>query len=235
MDRYSLYAPLTLEKREFCIPEPSEACPGCGAALALRHIYKALGLPQELKAKWRYPVKGRKGEGALLLLNKGRRGDGVPLEILIDNEMDLVQPSPPLRSEVETRVADGYSYVATACSSYPFDLRDKLIQAQKIEGKVFLQVLSPCPVGWGFNADLTVKVGFWAVETRYFPLYEVVKGVYRITIHTPSPRPLSQYLKIQERFKSLSESEIKGISISVNEAYARLLKLSEVCQTEVIL
>jgi pyruvate/2-oxoacid:ferredoxin oxidoreductase beta subunit len=233
MDRYSIYAPLTLGKREFCIPNPNEACPGCGAALELRHIYKALGLPQELKAKWRFPEKSKNGRGALLSLKKGRGGDESPIEILIDNEADLALTSLSLKPEPATKVAEGYAYVATACSSYPFDLIDKLKRAQKAKGPAFIHILTPCPVGWGFSPDLTVKIGFWAVESRLFPLYDVAKGAYRITVNTLSPRPIAHYIKAQERFKGLSESEIEKLSNSVKEAYRHLAELSQSSEAEV--
>jgi len=227
MDRYSIYAPLTLGKREFCIPDANEACPGCGAALALRHVYKALGLPEELKAKWRFPEKSKDGRGALLSLNKGRSGDGYPIEVLIDNEADLSLASLFQKSEPGTKVAEGYAYVATACSSYPFDLIEKCKRAQKSKGLAFVHVLTPCPVGWGFSPDFTVKIGLWAVESRLFPLYEVAKGAYRITVNTASPRPIVQYIKAQERFKGLSESEIEKLSSNVKEVYKNLAELSQ--------
>jgi len=231
MDRYSLYAPLILGKREFCIPDPNEVCPGCGAALALRHVYKALGLPQELKAKWKFPAQNRNGRGALLSLKKGRSEDKYPIEILIDNEADLSLAFLFQKSEPETKVAEGYAYVATACTSYLFDLIDKLKAAQRAKGPVFIHILTPCPVGWGFGPDLTVKIGFWAVETRIFPLYDVSRGAYRITIKTLSPRPIVHYLKAQERFKDLSDREIESLRDRVEEAYRRLEELSQ--RTEV--
>jgi pyruvate/2-oxoacid:ferredoxin oxidoreductase beta subunit len=233
MDRYSIYAPLTLGKREFCIPNPNEACAGCGIALALRHIYKALGLPQELKAKWRYPEKSKNGRSCLLTLSKGREGNESPLEILLDNEADLALNSLALKPETATKVAEGYAYIATACSSYPFDLVGKLKHAQKAKGPAFVHVLTPCPVGWGFSPDLTVKIGFWAVESRFFPLYEAAKGAYRITITTPSPRPLAHYLKAQERFKDLSEEEIEKLSNQLKEAYKHLTEFSQQSEAEV--
>ena len=227
MDRYSLYAPLILGKREFCIPNPNEACPGCGAALALRHIYKALGLPQELKAKWMFPSADKERRGALLTLKKGRGGDAYPLEILIDNEADLPAAALLQRPEAETKVAEGYAYVAAACSSYPFDLVEKIKCAQNTKGPAFIHVLTPCPVGWGFGADLTVKIGFWAVDSRIFPLYDVSKGAYRITVKTKAPLPITQYIKAQERLKGLTAEEIEFLKGKVAEAYRRLEELSQ--------
>ena len=45
-------------------------------------------------------------------------------------------------------VAQGYKYVATASPSYAFDLMDKVKKALETEGKSYIHVLCPCPVGW---------------------------------------------------------------------------------------
>ena len=228
MDRYSLYAPLTLGNREFCIPKKNEACPGCGVALALRYIYKTLGFPHELSARWK--VSGRTKAGisrpALLTLEKGFGGDSRPIEILIDNEADLDIPRLNFfhKKEPERAIGQGYVYVATACSSYPFDLIDKLKRAQKIKGRVFIHVLTPCPVGWGFDQNMTVKVGYWAVESRIFPLYEVEKKGVKITVDIPNARPVQHYLASQKRFSSLADQEVEELSRSVNNVYTQLIE-----------
>ena len=66
-------------------------------------------------------------------------------------------------------VAEGFSYVATASPSHPFDLYEKVRRGFDAEGNAYLHVLCPCPQGWQFDPDLTVKVGRWAVESRAFP------------------------------------------------------------------
>jgi pyruvate ferredoxin oxidoreductase beta subunit len=42
-----------------------------------------------------------------------------------------------------------------------------------------------------------------AVETRFFPLYEVEGGVYKITVPVTSPKPVEEYLKAQGRYSHL--------------------------------
>jgi pyruvate/2-oxoacid:ferredoxin oxidoreductase beta subunit len=228
MDHYSLYAPLTLGSREFCIPEKNEACPGCGAALALRYVYKTLGLPHELSATWKLPGKKKESlsRPALLSIKKGPGGDSKPVEILVDNEADLDASHPNFfhKKEPEKAVGKGYAYVATACSSYPFDLIDKLTRAQKVKGRVFMHVLTPCPVGWGFDEDMTVKVGCWAVESRIFPLYEVEKRKATMTIDIPNARPARHYLAPQKRFEGLTDQDVEEITKSAADHYERLVK-----------
>ena len=228
MDHYSLYAALTLNSREFCIPEKNEACPGCGAALALRYIYKTLGLPHEIAAKWNLPGRKKAGvsRAALLTLEKGPGADSKPIEILIDSEADLNTSHQNffLKTGPAKAVRQGYAYVATGCSSYPFDLIAKLERAQKTKGRSFIHVLCPCPVGWGFDQAMTVKIGYWAVESRIFPLYEVAKKKIKITIDIPNVRPITRYLAPQERFSGLTEKNIEQLARSVSNQYERLIK-----------
>jgi pyruvate/2-oxoacid:ferredoxin oxidoreductase beta subunit len=227
MEQYSLYAPIALGTREFCKPEKHEACPGCGEALALRHIYKTLGPPSELSARWKPAGKKKDGgsRSPLLTLSKGAGADAKPIEILLDNEADLdvTRKDFFLKPDPEKALKKGYPYIATACTSYPFDLIGKLERARKVKGRVFFHVLTPCPVGWGFDEDLTVKVGCRAVESGIFPLYETMKKKVQVTVKIRNPRPLKQYFTMQERFSGLTEKAMAEITRAVNKHYKHLI------------
>ncbi len=228
MDRYSLYAPLTLDRREFCIPEKNEACPGCGVALALRYVYKTVGLPHEVSARWKLPgrKKNSSSRPAQLTFAKGSGADNKPIEILIDNEADLDVSclANLLKNEPTKVLGQRYAYSATACTSYPFDLIEKLKRAQKVKGRVFIHVLTPCPVGWGFDQDMTVKIGCWAAESRIFPLYEVEKKRVQVTITIPNARPVQHYLTPQKRFSDFTDQDIEKLTRAVNDHYEQLIK-----------
>ncbi len=113
-------------------------------------------------------------------------------------------------------------YVATACPSYPFDLMDKVAKGVNTAGPAYIHILSVCPTGWRCPTDLTVRIGRLAVETGMFPLYEVIDGEYKMSLDLPQLRPLQDYLKLQGRFRHLSEGTIKEIQDKVNREYARL-------------
>ena len=113
-------------------------------------------------------------------------------------------------------------YVATACPSYPFDLMDKVAKGAATPGPAYIQILSPCPTGWRFATDLTVRLGRLAVETGIFPLYEVENGTYRLNFDFPKLRPVTDYMKLQRRFRHLSEDVINEIQQRVNREYAKL-------------
>ncbi len=113
-------------------------------------------------------------------------------------------------------------YVATACPSYPFDLMDKVAKGAATPGPAYVHILSPCPTGWRFAPDLTVRLGRLAVETGIFPLYEVENGTYRLNFDFPKLRPVTDYMKLQGRFRHLSEDVINKIQQRVNREYAKL-------------
>ena len=123
--------------------------------------------------------------------------------------------------------AHGIPYVATACSSYPFDLMEKVEKAKGIKGPSYIHILSVCPTGWRVPPNEAIRYGRLAVETGIFPLYEIEKGKYKITIDFPKLRPVEDYLKGQGRFRHLTPDLIAKIQDRVNEEYARIKGLGK--------
>ena len=115
-------------------------------------------------------------------------------------------------------------YVATACPSYPIDLVQKVKKAAELKGPAYVHILSVCPTGWRSAPDLSIKLGRLAVETGVFPLYEVEQGKYRLTIDFPKLRPLKEYIKLQGRFRHLTDSMIEEIEKRVHQEYEQLKK-----------
>ena len=113
-------------------------------------------------------------------------------------------------------------YVATACPSYPFDLMDKVKKGIATPGPAYIHVLSVCPTGWRCAPDLTIRLGRLAVETGVFPLYEVESGRYKLSIDVPELRPVQDYLKLQGRFRHLSQGTVQEIQNRVDKEYAKL-------------
>ncbi len=119
-------------------------------------------------------------------------------------------------------VAHNIPYVATACHSYPFDLMAKVKKAMATNGPAYVHVLSVCPTGWRSPVDLTIRLGRLAVETGIFPLYEVEDGKYKLSLDLPKLRPVTDYLKLQGRFRHLSDDVFDEIQQRTNEEYAKL-------------
>jgi pyruvate ferredoxin oxidoreductase beta subunit len=101
-------------------------------------------------------------------------------------------------------VAHNIPYVATACPSYPFDLMEKVKKALAVPGPSYLHVFSVCPTGWRCAGDLSIRIGRLAVQTGVFPLYEVENGQYKLNLDLPMLKPLTEYTRLQGRFKHLS-------------------------------
>jgi pyruvate ferredoxin oxidoreductase beta subunit len=118
--------------------------------------------------------------------------------------------------------AHNIPYVATACPSYPIDLMAKVEKGAKTPGPAYVHILSVCPTGWRCATDLTVRIGRLAVETGIFPLYEVENGKYKLNFDFPKLRPVTDYMKLQGRFRHLSEDVINKIQQRVSAEYAEL-------------
>ncbi|MHA1820557.1 MAG: thiamine pyrophosphate-dependent enzyme [Promethearchaeota archaeon] len=126
--------------------------------------------------------------------------------------------------------AHGLSYVATACSAYPQDLYAKFVRAKEMKGQGlrYIHVLAPCPPGWGYNTKDTIKVGKMAVKTGFWPLYEIVHG--KLILSTPSKalvnpkarKPVEEYLKLQRRFRKITDDQLKEIKEYVSALWDRI-------------
>jgi pyruvate/2-oxoacid:ferredoxin oxidoreductase beta subunit len=81
------------------------------------------------------------------------------------------------------------AYVATATVSYMEDYAKKLLKAKEKskEGFVYLHVFCPCPVGWRLASNITIKVCRAAVQTNYFPLWEMENNQFRFTYKVEKP------------------------------------------------
>jgi pyruvate ferredoxin oxidoreductase alpha subunit len=78
-------------------------------------------------------------------------------------------------------------YVFTATEPFPDDLLRKAAKAQyyaKNEGLVYGKVLISCPLNWRAEDRAGVEVLQAAVDCCFFPLYEVEKGITKLT-HDP--------------------------------------------------
>jgi pyruvate ferredoxin oxidoreductase beta subunit len=118
--------------------------------------------------------------------------------------------------------AHNIPYVATACPSYPIDLVQKVKRAAEIEGPAYIHILSVCPTGWRSAPELSIKLGRLAVETGIFPLYEVENGKYRLNIDFPKLKPLKEYLRLQGRFRHLTDGMIEEIEKRVHKEVEEL-------------
>ena len=83
------------------------------------------------------------------------------------------------------------------------DLYTKAEKAIYTKGPAFLNIMAPCPRGWRYEAPDIIKICKMAVETCYWPLFEVVDGKWNITYEPKKKLPIEDFLKLQGRFKHL--------------------------------
>ena len=116
-------------------------------------------------------------------------------------------------------------YQATASIAYPEDLYKKAVKAKNIRGTKFIHVLAPCPTGWKSRPEDAVKLARLAVQTSYFPLYEIEDGEkYTLNFKIQNKKPIEEYLKLQGRFRHLQPEAIAAVQAEVDRNWDRLLK-----------
>lgn len=120
--------------------------------------------------------------------------------------------------------AHNIPYVATACPSYRLDLMKKVRKGAEIKGPAYVHILTPCPTGWRHGGDATIEIGQLAVQTGIFPLYEIEYGRYTLNADPPELKPVKEYLKLQGRYRHLTDAEIGKIQDMVDADYAMLKK-----------
>lgn len=128
--------------------------------------------------------------------------------------------------------AHGIPYVAQASPSHWSDLMKKVRKALEIKGPKFMNIIAPCNRGWRSRTDDAILLSRLAVETCYWPLYEVENGVTRVTVKPKEKKPLIDFLKPQGRFKHLFAPEnewlLKQAQEDVDKNWERLLKEEEI-------
>ncbi len=61
------------------------------------------------------------------------------------------------------------------------------------------------------DAGQGIKLAQLAVETSYWPLYEVEDGIWKLTYKPDSKRPVTDWLKPQGRFSHLFREENQSV------------------------
>lgn len=117
----------------------------------------------------------------------------------------------PKKDMLRIVAAHNIPYAATASVSYPLDFMQKVAKASKVNGPTYIQVLVPCPTGWGFTPERTIELGRMAVESGIWNLVEFENGEFHATYEPKRKRPVSDYFKTQARFNHLTPEQIEAI------------------------
>jgi pyruvate/2-oxoacid:ferredoxin oxidoreductase beta subunit len=290
-------------KIKFPIPEEEflysghTACPGCGAALALKYVLKGLGprtiivippscagtiaagfpfsslkipvlrIPFESTAitasgiRAALDIMGKEdihvlawaGDGGTFdiglqaLSGSAERNDDI-IYVCYDNEgymntgiqrssstpagaWTTTTPAPyvkdtPKKDIVRLMAAHNIPYIATASIGYPPDLIRKVNKAKEIRGTKFILIFSPCPTGWRYSPEMTIRIAKLATETGIFPLYEIEDGEKYTLGPKRAEKPLRDYFALQGRFRNLSEENLRSFEQRVEKEREYLKRLA---------
>jgi pyruvate ferredoxin oxidoreductase beta subunit len=141
-----------------------------------------------------------------------------------------VVPGKPQQRKDLTRImaAHNIPYAAQASPGNYMDLMKKARKAIAVDGPAFLNVLSPCNRGWRSRTDDAIQLSKLAVETCYWPLYEIEDGVLKITVKPKEKKPVTDFIKPQGRFKHLFSPENEGVlnrfKEGIDREWERLLR-----------
>ncbi|MGD9953525.1 MAG: thiamine pyrophosphate-dependent enzyme [Burkholderiales bacterium] len=122
-------------------------------------------------------------------------------------------------------MAHGIPYVATATVAELRDLEAKVRRAMQIRGARYLHILVPCPLGWGHDSSLTIRMARLAKETGIFPVYEAENGEVTGVSKIRQKTRVEEYLKPQKRYAHLfSPRPREDVIRSIQEAADRNIR-----------
>lgn len=132
----------------------------------------------------------------------------------------------------EIMVKHNIPYVAqTIAMGNLKDMYEKAEKAIYTKGAAFMNILTPCPRGWGYPSEDLIEMNKLAVETCFWPLYEVIDGKYTISYKPKEKLPASEWLKRQKRFKHMfnpgNEWMIEQFQAEVDRKWNELIMLEE--------
>ena len=128
-------------------------------------------------------------------------------------------------------------YVFTASEGYPEDLMRKVAKAQwyaKREGLIYGKILSYCPLNWRTADDAAQPVLQAAIDSGFFPLYEIEHGHTTLTYDPDAMgrrHPVTDWLKLMGKTRHLLTPEnapiVQGIQDEADRRWRRLKAMHE--------
>jgi pyruvate ferredoxin oxidoreductase beta subunit len=148
-------------------------------------------------------------------MNTGIQGSGSTPLMASTTTTPAGKPA-PRKNMIEIAAAHGIPYTASASVAYIEDLKKKVEKAKNANGPAYLHIHTPCPTGWQYDPSLTIEVAKIAVQTGAWVLMEIEKGKTTLNRKLDKLKPVDTYLKLQGRFKHITETDIKSIQEDIN-------------------
>ncbi len=133
------------------------------------------------------------------------------------------------RKDLSAIIAEHHvPYVAQ--TTFTTDFKDIHVKSEKAiytEGAAFLNMLAPCPRGWRYETSEVMKICRLAIDTCYWPLFEVDHGNWRLSYEPKKQLPIEDFLREQGRFAHLfkpgNEDLIEQFQAEVDKRWEDLL------------
>ena len=126
--------------------------------------------------------------------------------------------------------ATGMPYVATVAESEPADFIRKAAKAQyfaRTYGTAYIKCLSACPLNWGDQPNTERRVIAAAVNSCYFPLYEVERGCTTLS-YDPEQKgkkiPVTDWLNMMGRTRHLCGDDYRSVTEEIQQEVDRRWK-----------
>lgn len=136
------------------------------------------------------------------------------------------------KDTAQIMAATNIPYVFTGAEAFPEDLITKAAKAQwyaQNVGTVYGKILVTCPLNWKTEDRYGEKIIAAAVNSCFFPLYEVEEGATSITYNPEENNkqiPITNWLKYMGKTKHLLKEEnrelLKGIEEEVEKRWSKL-------------
>jgi pyruvate ferredoxin oxidoreductase beta subunit len=123
-------------------------------------------------------------------------------------------------------IAHDIPYVAQAYVGNWNDFITKVQKALVVDGPSFINILTPCRLGWAYKPEDTMWLSRLAVETCIWPSFEVENGICKINVTPKEKKPVTEFLKLQGRFKHLFRPDnahiLEAVQKDVDEKWSLL-------------
>ena len=133
-----------------------------------------------------------------------------------------------------TEIIAAHNVAYVGQTTYLSNFKDLQMKAEKAiytQGACFLNILSPCPRGWRYEAEDIMEICKMAVDTCTWPMYEVQDNKWTLNYKPKNKLPVEDYLRPQGRFKHLFTKEnehlIHEIQVATDQNWERLLEKCE--------
>jgi len=126
-------------------------------------------------------------------------------------------------------IAAAHNIYAASTTIYNFrDLENKVRKALKIKGAKYIQIFASCPTGWGIPEKDAVNIAKLAVETGIYKVFEIENGKFNLNFKPVKRKPVEEYLKMQRRFRHLTQEQIREIQERIDKDWQELEELEKI-------